>query len=243
MRKKLDMGWWHLPLSAWLLLVAGTTATAQGTLQDQIHTAITAFIIEQTRQYNSPPRIEVGRLGPRLRIRPCTVPPSAFQPPGSRLLGNTTIGIRCNGRSPWTIYVPVQVQLFQPVAIVDRPLARGDTIREGDFKMVERDLGALKMGYITDARQPIGMVAKRPLGIGTLLTPQLLEAPRLVRRGEQVTIVAESGGLEIRASGEALADGARGDLVRIRNTTSRKVIEAVVVEPGVVKVRTGSHFP
>ncbi len=218
-------------------------SAAPVSLQKAIQTAVITFITEQTHnQYRNPPRIKVGGLSPRLRLHACGTPLSAFQPPGSRLLGNTTIGVRCNDHSPWTIYVPVQIQLFQPVAVANRSLSRGEIIREGDIKMVERDLGALRSGYIIDSNRPIGMVVKRSIGVGTLLTPQLLEAPRLVRRGEQVTIIAESGGLEIRATGKALADGAHGDRIRVRNITSKKIIEAVVSEPGVVKVRTGSQF-
>ncbi len=242
MARKLYAGWWYLPFAIWLLFSLANASMAQETLQEQIRTVVVEFVADQTRQYTASPRIKVGRLSPRLRLRRCDEPLTAFQPPGSRLLGNTTIGVRCSGHSPWTIYVPVQVQLFQPVAVAGRALARGDIIREGDIKMVERDLGALKMGYIVDREQPVGMVVKRRIGVGTLLTPQLLEAPRLVRRGEQVTIIAESGGLEIRATGKALTDGAQGDRIRVRNIRSKKIIEAIVVDPGVVKVRTGSQF-
>ncbi len=243
MTGKLYARWWNLTAVIWIFLASTTTPLrAQETLQEQIQAVVTAFVTEQTLRYDTPPRIKVGRLGPRLRLRRCSTPLAAFQPPGTRLLGNTTIGVRCDGHSPWTIYVPVQVQLFQPVAVTTRPLARGEVIRKGDFKMVKRDLGALKMGYITDSEQPVGMVVKRRIGVGTLLTPQLLEPPRLIKRGEQVTIVAKSEGLEIRASGKALMDGARGERIRVRNIRSKKVVEALVVAPGVVEVRTGSQI-
>ncbi len=208
---------------------------------DSIRTAVTTFVTEQTGHYSSPAQIKTGRLGARLRLPLCSESINAFQPPGTRILGNTTIGVRCNGDSPWTIYVPAFVQIFQPVATTVRPLARGDMITAADIKMVERDLSALKMGYILDSKQPIGMVVKRHIDAGRIITPRLLEAPRLIRRGEQVTIIAESGGIEIRATGKALIDGARGDLIKVRNITSKKVIEAVVTETGIVKVRTGSH--
>ncbi len=226
---------------AWLLLVPAIGVSAPIQSADSIRSTVTEFVGQQTNHYGSRVRVKVGRIGPRLRLPRCSEPLGAFQPPGSRILGNTTIGVRCNGESPWTIYVPAYVQVIQPVAMSTRPLARGEVITDSDIKMVERDLAALKMGYIIDRKQPVGKVLKRSIGSDTIITPRLIELPRLVRRGEQVTIVAESLGIEIRATGEALADGARGDLIKVRNTTSKKVIEAIVSGPGMVKVRTSSH--
>ena len=226
----------------WLLLLPATSLATQTQTLDSIRAAVAAFISGQTSHYSTPARIKVGPLGARLQLSRCSEPITAFQPPGTRVLGNTTIGVRCSGTSPWTIYVPVFVQVFQPVAMTTRPLARGDIITATDIKMVERDLSALKTGYIIDSKRPVGMVLKRRIGTDSIITPQLLEAPRLVRRGEQVAIIAESEGIEIRAVGKALADGAQGDLIRVRNIASKKIIEAVVTEPGVVKVRTRSQF-
>jgi len=246
MAKKLykmeNSGYPGLVFVIWLILLPTISAAAQTQSLDSVRSAVIAFVTEQTRHYSTPARIKIGPLGARLRLSRCSEPITAFQPPGTRILGNTTIGVRCSGTSPWTIYVPVFVQVFQPVAMTTRPLARGDILSATDIKMVERDLSALKRGYIIDSKQPVGMVVKRRIGTDSIITPQLLEAPRLVRRGEQVAIIAESRGIEIRAVGKALADGSRGDLIRVRNTASKKVIEAVVTEPGVVKARTRSQF-
>jgi len=231
-----------LPIAIMLLLLSNAVLAAQTQPLDSIRSTITAFIAGQTGHYAAPAKIKIARLDPRLKLSLCNEPITAFQPPGSRTLGNITIGVRCSGVSPWTIYVSAYVQVFQPVAVSSHPLSRGKVITADDIKMVERDLAALKLGYMTDNKQAIGMVIKRSIGPDAIITPHLVEAPRLVRRGEQVTIVAESTGVEIHATGKALADGARGDLIRVRNITSKKVIEAVVTNPGVVKVRTQSQF-
>ena len=226
-----------------MILLLGPASAAAGQMQplDSIRGAVAAFITEQASSYGAPPRIKIGRLGARLRLALCSEPLDAFQPAGSRIIGNTTIGVRCNGASPWTIYVPAYVQLFQPVAVTTRPLERGAVISAADIKMVEHDLAALKLGHIADRRQAIGMVVKQRVGAGSVITPNMVETPRLVRRGERVTIVARSSGIEIQATGTALADGAQGDLIKVRNSSSRKIVEAVVMKPGVVNVRILSH--
>ncbi len=226
----------------WLLSFSVSSQAAPIQSAGSIRAALTAFVTEQTGHYGAPPRVKIGRLDPRLRLSRCSEQISAFQPPGTRMLGNTTIGIRCSGSSPWTIYVPAYVQIFRPVALTARPLNRGDVVSAADIKMVERDLATLRQGYFIDSKRPVGKVLTRRVGVNTVITPQLLEAPRLVRRGEQVVIIAEAEGIEIRATGKALGNGARGDLIRVKNSTSKKTVEAVVTGPGVVKVRTGSQF-
>ena len=69
------------------------------------------------------------------------------------------------------------------------------------------------------------------------MTPRVLEAPRLVRRGERVTITARADGIDVRMAGKALMDGTAGERIRVRNINSDRVIEATVASPGMVEVQ------
>mgnify|MGYP003501331045 FL=1 len=64
----------------------------------------------------------------------------------------------------------------------------------------------------------------------------LLDLPPLVKRGQTVTILSATQGLEVRATGEALADGTSGETIRVRNLLTRKVIQATVQDAGLVRV-------
>jgi flagella basal body P-ring formation protein FlgA len=101
---------------------------------------------------------------------------------------------------------------------------------------VERNLADLPYGYYADSEPLEGMLAKRTIAAATVITPQMLQAPKLVRRGERVTVIAETGPLKIRTVGKALGDGHSGDLVRIKSEGSNRVVNAIVVSQGVVKV-------
>ena len=60
-------------------------------------------------------------------------------------------------------------------------------------------------------------------------------APKLVRRGQPVTLAVRSGALTITAQGRALTDGREGDMVRIVTSASR-TLEGVVEASGAVRV-------
>ena len=80
------------------------------------------------------------------------------------------------------------------------------------------------------------MTLRRPLAAGTPLTRQALAPPLVVRRGQQVVLLAETAGLQVRSSGTALADAARGERVRVKNSRSRRIVEGVAVDAATVRV-------
>ena len=61
-------------------------------------------------------------------------------------------------------------------------------------------------------------------------------APRLIRRGESVMLVVRSGDFRIQTQGKALDDARRGRSLRVRNSTSGRVVEGRAIAPGVVEV-------
>lgn len=180
--------------------------------------------------------ISLGQLDPRLRLSACRGPLSGFLPAGGRESGNTTVGVRCDSEGGWSIYVSVRIDVFGPVLVARQPLARGQDIHAADLDLVERNLANLPYGYYTDPGAIAGQLAKRTIAAATVITPNMLAAPKLVKRGEQVSIIAESGPLTIRSAGKALGDGTSGDLVKVRAQGSQRVIDGIVVSRGVVKV-------
>ncbi len=180
--------------------------------------------------------VRLGQLDPRLRLKACAVPLEAFVPPGGRVMGNTTVGVRCPDADGWSIYVSARINVYGPVLVARQPLARGAVIREGDLDLVERNLASLPYGYYAGSEPVAGMLAKRTIAAATVITPQMVQAPKLIRRGERVTLIAETGALKIRAVGKALSDGSSGDLVQVQAEGSKRVVDGIVVSQGVVKV-------
>ncbi|MBK1673457.1 flagella basal body P-ring formation protein FlgA [Ectothiorhodospira shaposhnikovii] len=181
-------------------------------------------------------RVIRGSLDPRLRLRACDTALETFLPPGARLTGNVTVGVRCPSPSPWSLFVPMQVVVRGEVIVLERALPRGTMLSQSDFRLELRDLGSMHGGYLTDPAEVTNMVLRRALPAGTALSPQMVEPPRLVQRGQNVTLVAQNAGIAVRMEGQALADGAYGDRIQVRNLSSRRVVEGRVLSPGVVGV-------
>jgi flagella basal body P-ring formation protein FlgA len=215
-------------------------ATARGDEDLQPHEAIRAaareFLLRQARPDTGDLAVQVERPDTRLRLSRCDRPLETFLPPSRKTTGRVTVGVRCTGSHPWSMYLPARVQRFDSVVTVKRDLRRGDPIRAGDLRRERRDLTQLARGYILDPKRVIGKVLKRSVRRGQPLNPALLDTPRAVRRGGIVDIVADIGGVQARMQGKALEHGSLGERIRIENAGTKKELEARIISAGTVQV-------
>jgi flagellar basal body P-ring formation protein FlgA len=229
-------------LTAGLALFAGLLLNAAAHAQeshDHILQAATRFMTAEARNAHGEQfdvAVTPGRLDPRLRLRRCEAPLEAFLGPGSRMAGNSTVGVRCPGPVTWTLYVPVRISVHGQVLVLAEPLPRGSLLQASNLRREHHDVGNLSGGYLSDLAAAQHMVLRRALPAGTVLTPQMVEPQRLVQRGQRVTLMAEGATVTVRVEGEALSDGSRGQRVQVRNLSSQRVVEGTVLSHGVVGV-------
>ncbi len=224
-----------------LAVAAALTAPAlpAAPVQDHesIRNAAVHFITDVVRSsHGQTPDVHAGKLDSRLRLSQCDEPLEAFQPPGGKTMGNITVGVRCSGTRSWSLYVPVKVSIYDKVVAAARPLTRGEVVGEGDVKMVERDLAHLNTGYFSDPAEVAGMEVTRTIAVDAALTNNLVKAPLQVKRGQRVSLIANSGGLEVRMAGEALADGTAGARIKVRNLSSKRVVDGTVLSATTIQV-------
>ncbi len=179
---------------------------------------------------------EIGHLDQRLKLDKCDRPLEVFDSGNTRLVGHSSLGVRCRGTKMWKIHVPINIIRYTRVLIMRENLPRGSVLQASDVETRRLDISRLSNGYFTDTNEISGKVLKRNLRRGDILTTGMLGIRKLIKRGDIVTIMASSGMLAIRVKGEALMDGRKGDLIRVINHSSKRKIQAVVVATGIVKV-------
>jgi len=218
-----------LPLSA---------AEGEGRYQnhEEIYASVEQFIRDETQHYSIEPEITVGRLDKRLRVADCPQALKPFLRSGAKMSGNTTIGVKCSGDKPWTAYLSATIRIYDKIAVASAPLPRGHLLQRGDIILVEREVSTLSRGFFDDLVNIEGLVLKQSLKPDTIITPSMVKRPRAVKRRDGVVIIASTGGMTIRTRGEAMADGAIGERIKVKNSSSKRVIDATIVQPGVVEV-------
>lgn len=203
---------------------------------DSIRAAAESFVRAQLPHDASVADVTAGTLDRRLRLARCTSGMRGQLPPGATLQARSMVGIACKGPVLWTVYVAVVVESRISVLVLKHPVARDARLTVEDVTVETRKVTGLATAFLTDVKDLESRLAERPLPMGTTLTADMLKPDLVIRHGQDVTLVASAGGIEVRASGRALADGAAGSRLKVQNLSSLKVVEGVVEGPDLVRV-------
>lgn len=220
-----------MSLGALFAPLANATTQSLDSIQATAEDFVRAHLPESAAKHF----VSAAALDPRLRLHQCDVPLEAFSN-SKEISARATIGVRCTAAAPWTLYVPVTIEVEVPVLVLRRALARRARVTLADVEPQVRRMPGSASKFISDIASLQGHRLKRALPAGSAITVDALAPDILVRRGQQVTLIAAAGGIEIRARGHALTDGAAHERVRVQNVTSLKVVEGVVESDSVVRV-------
>jgi flagellar basal body P-ring formation protein FlgA len=205
--------------------------------QEEIRELAERFLEEHSNAGEEDVEIEAATLDSRLNLPLCSSNMSAFLPVGRSITSNSLVGVRCNGSRPWTIYIPVRVRKFGNVLIARHSLVRGTRLDSDNIEIKRRELSTINGTPIADISHASGLITRRAMAKGTIITEIQLQRSLAIKRGEQVTIIADLPGLAVRTPGKALADGAQGKTIPVRNLLSKKIIYGVIEQAGMIRVR------
>ena len=222
-----------------LAIVLATTSAHAAKFQSiqSIRMQVEAFILDYP--YRSPylPVLRSSKLDKRLRLRACQKALKVEFSNRERTYGNTSLSVSCDAPIEWKLYLPVSIDLFDDALVSTRPLIRGQIIDTNLVEYQKSNISRLSSGYYSRGKNLENMEASRNLARGTLLTPANLRPRMMVKSGQQVTLILNYKGLSIKASGKALQSAKMGQLVKVRNNQSRKIIEGIVSGEALVRVR------
>jgi flagella basal body P-ring formation protein FlgA len=111
-----------------------------------------------------------------------------------------------------------------------RSIAAGEIVQPTD--LVWTKAAAAPADAPSDAESVIGMAAKRPLRAGAFVAARDLGSAVVIKVGDIITVAYEADGISLGLQGKAMTAAGVGEAVSVQNTTSKKVIQAVVSGPG-----------
>jgi len=114
------------------------------------------------------------------------------------------------------------------VPVLAHRLGRDEVITADDIDWIDLRGDRVGATIVTDVADLIGRVQRRPLKPGRAIRARDVRLPRLVNKGDVVVLSLRTPFMSLTMTGRALEDGALGKTVRVLNTTSKRVIEAVV---------------
>lgn len=217
------------------LLLLGGAASGHAALERaqlaQIHDSVEQLLHKQTAGLPGKVSFTLGEIDARLKLPACPAA-EAFIPAGVRLWGNASVGVRCSGNKPWTIYVPVSIKVLTGVVVAARALTQGRAIELSDLAVQEADLGQLPGAVITDPAQAVGRIVTLSVAPGQPLRQDLLRSPPVIQQGQSVSLRVQGAGFKVSAEGKAVTNAAEGQVAQVRTSSGRSI--SGIARPGAI---------
>lgn len=199
---------------------------------DELSKALQSFLVSQDR------KIDVRQL---MADKPVKIPTDSF---GVEVVALQAVKPGHFGVDYRSIAGSDEVR-FQLRAIADewrlmpvatKPLKKGEVVKAEDVKLERINGTAAGRDSIEQIGDLVGRSLVKDVGQGEMFRAGAVVVPPVIASGSRVTMIYRQGRLQATAIGTALETGAEGQEIKVRNESSGKVIEARVVEKGIVEV-------
>jgi flagella basal body P-ring formation protein FlgA len=201
---------------------------------EAIRSAALAFLQQQSTGLPGKVDITVAPAFPR-GLADCTML-EPFMPSGARLWGRMTVGVRCAGERPWTIYLQARISLHATYYLAARAMAPGEVLTAADLVARDGDLTGLPQAIVTDPSQAVGSVTLTRVAGGMPLRRDMLKSASAVSIGQTVRVVAAGDGFAISAEGSAMNNASPGQQVRVK-TANGQIISGIVKDGATVEIQ------
>ena len=146
------------------------------------------------------------------------------------------VDMQVNGKSVKQIVMQARISVYRQAVVAINAIPNGQMVRASDLELRRIDISSARGKSFNSLKELQGMSAKTYIQAGQVVTASQVIPPILVKRGNVVSLEATSRGFMIRTTGIAQQDGRKGELIRVKNSASKKVIDAKVTGSGRVEV-------
>ncbi len=177
--------------------------------------------------------ISVSPIDSRIQIPECPTNMRFSASEESLQQSNITVKASCED-SEWYLYMMVKAQRMQKVVVLSRAVGPGTILNEQNLSVVKMDKNKLRRTTFANISDVVGARIKKRMRVGQAIDPKQL---CFVCKGDNILIVASAGELKIKTTGIAQQDGNIGDTIGVRNSSSKKLVYAQVINTRQVMVQ------
>jgi flagella basal body P-ring formation protein FlgA len=134
----------------------------------------------------------------------------------------------------------VKLRWFQPVVYSQRDLARDERADPLNLRLRIETIG-MTTQLAWDVSQLRHSTLRRAVGAGEAIPLAAVEDAMIVRSGSSVKLIASVNGLGVEVHGIALQRGGMGDVIKVRNLSTRKILFGRVIDVGRVAINASKN--
>ena len=147
------------------------------------------------------------------------------------------VEIRVGNKIVRSFVVTVEIAAYADVLVAATDLAVNKKLGDADVRVANCRIEKPLSTYLRDKANLRGMQLVKAVETGKPITNDSFAAGVVIKFGDPVRIEAQSGRIKIIIiTGEARSAGKIGDRIAVRNTQSGAILQAVILDEGLVKV-------
>jgi flagella basal body P-ring formation protein FlgA len=146
------------------------------------------------------------------------------------------VEIRVDGKVVRRLAVNVEIEAFTEVLVAVKDLALDLKITPADVRVEKRRIIKPITNYLRDPGALRGLMLIKAVASGAEITSDSFISSAVIKNGDPVRVEAQSGKLKIIINGEARSSGKIGDRIAVKNLQSGLILQAVVIDEGLVRV-------
>lgn len=146
------------------------------------------------------------------------------------------VEIRVDGKVFRRTSANIEIEAFAEVLVAANDLTANLKITASDVRIEKRRIVKQITNYLRETDALRGLMLIKAINGGTAITSDSFISAVVIKNGDPVRVEAQSGKLKIIISGEARASGKIGDRIAVKNLQSGSILQAIVVDEGLVRV-------
>jgi flagella basal body P-ring formation protein FlgA len=139
-----------------------------------------------------------------------------------------------NGVRRGLVVAKVVVRMAYPRAA--RKIGRDEVVDASAISAIEGELSGVPIRALLAPDDVNGLKARRDIARGEPLTENILRVPPVVKSGDAVDATLHIGTVSVTTTGTASGSGQVGDVIRVMQPHSSRLLNARIVGPGAVEI-------
>ncbi len=199
---------------------------------------VKAFVLRQLKE--SPENVVVKMTGPNKKILlPAGDIKTTLRPTFSGKYEGTvllTAELEINGHLGKVLPLRVNIEIYHPVVATTKRIEKGEKFTDDNTALVRTSASKITSGSFHQLNYVLGRTASMPLIPGTIVRVDAIYDPPVISHGQIVHAIVRKGNIELTVDTRAIEDGKAGEVIRVENTASHKVLRGRILDERTVLV-------
>jgi|GEM_PF-1383813 len=133
-------------------------------------------------------------------------------------------------------WVTGQIRIFKKVPTLVRSVMQGQRLQPEDVQVLKMDVTHLQDPNLT-LEEVIGQMTQRGMNANTALSRADLRREAVIKRGQMIKALVGSEDFEISVNVTAEENGFVGDMIKVKNLETNKVMSGLVTDKSMVRIQ------